>query len=430
MTNTDVVIIGAGLVGSSIARSLCLAGLNTINIDPLPAAGYGSTSHSSAIVRPFYSHTTSCAIAHESRHHWLCWGDWLGLDDQQQLAEYRETGGLILLKEGAEEQFDANLTAMQEVGVTYEVIDAAELSVRLPGLSLHSYGPAKPLADPGFGTSTGGRISGAIYIPACGHVSDPQLAAANLAAAAIAAGGRFLFGKRVAALHQNSGRVTGVTLSSGEQISAPVVINAAGPHSAVVNTLAGIINQLPIATSAQRHEVAYVQAPAEHGHEDSGFIVDADSGFYARRDGADFLIGTIDPACDPAQIVDPDNYLDTFTEQWTLQVYRAAQRMPQLAIESRARGTVGLYDVSDDWIPVYDKTDLSGFYLAIGTSGNQFKNAPLIGEIMTTIIMAGRNGIDHDTAPQTLDLPHLGRQVDLGFFSRHREVQATASVMA
>jgi len=430
MTSTDVVIIGAGLVGSSIARSLCLEGLNTVNVDRLPAAGYGSTSHSSAIVRPFYSHTTSCAIAHESRARWLHWGDLLELDASHSLAQYRETGGLILLKEGEEQQFASSLAAMQEVGVEYEVIDAAAVSKRLPGISLDAFGPPRPMADPEFGSVTPGRISGAIHIPACGHVSDPQLAAANLAAAAMAADGRFLFRTSVVELMQQQGSVTGVVLSNGEQISAPVVINAAGPHSAAVNAMAGISDQLPIKTSAQRHEVAYLQAPAEHGAADSGFLVDADAGFYARRDGADLLIGTIDPACDPVHIVDPDDYLDTFTEQWTLQVYRAAQRMPQLSIETRARGTVGLYDVSDDWIPIYDKTDLPGYYLAIGTSGNQFKNAPLIGDIMKAIVTAGRRGIDHDLSPQTLDLPNIGRQVDLGFFSRRRAVQATASVLA
>ncbi len=384
MANADVVIIGAGLVGSSIARSLSLAGLRTVNVDRLPAAGYGSTSHSSAIVRPFYSHTTSCAIAHASRCRWLQWGEMLQLEPATPLAEYEETGGLVLLKTGHEHQFDSNLAAMREVGVAYEIIDATDLSKRLPGMSLQAFGPPKTLSDPSFGSATEGEIGGAIYIPACGHVSDPQLAAANLA-------------------------------------------------SAAVNRMAGI-PALPIQTSAQRHEVAYVRAPQAHNQGFSlahrGFLVDPDSGFYARRDGADYLIGSIDPDCDPVHVVDPDDYLDTFTEQWTLQVYRAAQRMPQLEIESRARGTVGLYDVSDDWIPIYDKTDLPGYYLAIGTSGNQFKNAPLIGDIMCAIIMAGQNGVDHDVSPQHLTLAEVERTVNLSFFSRLREVQATASVLA
>ncbi len=430
MSSADVVIIGAGLVGCSIARALSLAGLQTLNVDRLPAAGYGSTSHSSAIIRPFYSHVTSCAIAHEARSCWLRWGELLELGAPAALAEYRETGGLVLIKAGEEQQFDANLAALDEVGVAYDLIDAADLTRRLPGISLHSFGPPKPMTDPGFGAPTTGDISGAIFIPACGHVSDPQLAAANLAAAAAAAGGTFKFGVKVVDFLRHDGRVTGIVLDNGDRLQASLVINAAGPHSAAVNAMAGISAQMPIGTSAQRHEVAYVAAPAEHGGRDTGLLVDLDAGYYARRDGADLLIGTADPACDAADVVDPEDYSDSFTEQWTLQVYRAAQRMPGLAIESRARGTVGLYDVSDDWIPIYDKSDLPGYLLAIGTSGNQFKNAPLIGDIMAAIVMAELNGIDHDVSPQSLHLPHLDRKVDLSFFSRNRQVQATASVMA
>ena len=55
----DVIIIGAGVIGCAIALGLRRAGLETLNLDALPAAGYGSTSHSSAVIRPFYSHVTA-----------------------------------------------------------------------------------------------------------------------------------------------------------------------------------------------------------------------------------------------------------------------------------------------------------------------------------------------------------------------------------
>ena len=89
----DVIIIGAGVVGCSIALGLNRSGLKTLNVDVLPAAGYGSTSHSSAIVRPFYSHVTSAAVAHESRSRWLDWGGFLGSQDERGLARYTESGG-------------------------------------------------------------------------------------------------------------------------------------------------------------------------------------------------------------------------------------------------------------------------------------------------------------------------------------------------
>ena len=125
--------------------------------------------------------------------------------------------------------------------------------------------------------------------------------------------------------------------------------------------------------------------------------------------------------------MDPDSYFDSFTEQWTLQTLRAAQRFPDLAIPNTARGTVGIYDVSEDWIPIYDRTEIDGYFVAIGTSGNQFKNAPLIGEVMAQII---ERGDQHDTSPASLSLQHIQREIDLGFFSRHRTVQNLSGVLA
>ena len=69
----NVVIIGAGVIGSSIALGLTRKGFKTLSIDALPAAGFGSTSYSSGIVRPFYSAIESCALAHEARSRWLRW---------------------------------------------------------------------------------------------------------------------------------------------------------------------------------------------------------------------------------------------------------------------------------------------------------------------------------------------------------------------
>ena len=63
------------------------------------------------------------------------------------------------------------------------------------------------------------------------------------------------------------------------------------------------------------------------------------------------------------------------------------------------RGFADLYDCSDDWIPIYDRSELPGFYMAVGTSGNQFKNAPVVGHCMAELIEACENGHDHDADP-------------------------------
>jgi len=422
----DVLIIGAGVVGCSIARALSRRGLATLNVDALPAAGYGSTSHSTAIVRPFYSHATSCALAHESRGHWLRWPEWLELPATGR-ARYHECGGLVLVPEGQEADFADNLAALDAVGVPYRWLDGAGVTALYPGMDLRRYGPPRRQEDPGFGEPAAGRIAGGIYLPAAGFVDDPALATRDLAEAARRTGARFRFRAGVQAILQASGRVVGVALADGERLYAGAVVNAAGPHSARINALAGLADTPGIATRALRHEVAWVRAPADYLQHGNGFIADLDAGVYARAHGDDLVIGSVDPACDPEDVVDPDDYADSFSEQWTLQVMRAAQRFPALGLETPARGTVGLYDVSSDWCPIYDRSDLDGFYLAIGTSGNQFKNAPLIGEVMAAVMDAGRT---HDGNPARLRLSTIGQSIDLGFFSRRREPRATASVLA
>ena len=81
-----------------------------------------------------------------------------------------------------------------------------------------------------------------------------------------------------------------------------------------------------------------------------------------------------------------NNYDNNFSDQWTTQALRYAQRVPALGITSQLRGVVDLYDASTDWIPIYDKSALDGFYMACGTSGNQYKNAPIAGKLMAALV--------------------------------------------
>ena len=143
--------------------------------------------------------------------------------------------------------------------------------------------------------------------------------------------------------------------------------------------------------------------------------------------GDNMMIGSLDPKCDASDYVSADNYNTELTGQWTRQVWRAAQRIPALSIPNTAQGVVGLYDATPDWIPIYDKSSLPGFYMAIGTSGNQFKNAPVIGDLMARLITACEAGHDHDSDPVTFHLPALNRAISLGFFSRHRSVHSKTS---
>ncbi len=94
---------------------------------------------------------------------------------------------------------------------------------------------------------------------------------------------------------------------------------------------------------------------------------------------------------------------------------------------SLAQGVVGLYDATPDWNPIYDKSSLPGYYMAIGTSGNQFKNAPVIGDLMAELITACEAGQDHDIDPVQFYLPELKRSIDIGFYSRNRVLHKESS---
>ncbi|MCX5181532.1 hypothetical protein [Streptomyces sp. NBC_00268] len=85
---------------------------------------------------------------------------------------------------------------------------------------------------------------------------------------------------------------------------------------------------------------------------------------------------------------------------------RAARRLSTLPVPNRPRGVVSVYDVTDDWTPIYGETDLPVFCVAIGTSGNQFKKAPLVGGFLRTIIDQTESGVDHDRHPAVFKLRH------------------------
>ena len=424
----DAVIIGAGIIGAATAFELSKLGWHTLNVDRLPAAGYGSTSNSCAIIRTYYSTFEGCAMAFEGYHLWKNWADHLGSEDERGLAEFHECGALILKTEH-NRYMEPILKIAKQLGIRYAEWENPDIESRLPGWDLRRYAPVRRPDQPGFGEPSGDDIAGGVFFPQGGYISDPQLATHNLQRAAEAAGARFRFNSRVSAIQRREGRVSGVILAGGESIEAPVVVNIAGPHSAKINALAGIGKSMRIHTRALRAEVVYLKAPEGHYGDGVGLVTsDSDTGCYSRpAGGGQILLGSEDPPCDPPEWADPDHFDRNLSEQSRVQLMRNAQRAPDLGIPNRISGVVDLYDVTDDWIPIYDKSDLPGFYLAIGTSGNQFKNAPVVGQLMTELIQACESGHDHDTDPLRFTLRQTGREISLGFYSRNREINQDSS---
>jgi sarcosine oxidase subunit beta len=421
----DAVIIGAGIIGAAIALELSRKGWKTLNVDKLPAAGYGSTSNSCAIIRTHYSTFDGAALAYEGYFYWKDWAGYLGVEDERGFALFQDCGCLIMKteKNGNLRGMLANMDALR---IPYEEWDPARIKQAYPFYDTHQYGPVRLPDDPGFGESDGSELTGGVFFPTAGYISDPQLATHNLQRAAEAAGAAFRFNATVAAIRKDGGRVAGVTLADGDEIDAPVVVNVAGPHSAIVNAMAGADTDMTITTRALRQEVVHVPAPP--GGAFPFVASDSDIGVYARPEiGDHILAGSEDPECDEREWVDPDDYNQSLSKQAETQVMRLAQRIPALGIPNSLKGVVDLYDVSDDWIPIYDRSAVPGFYMAIGTSGNQFKNAPVAGALMAELIARCEAGHDHDADPVRFHLEHTGLDIDLGFYSRRREVNQESS---
>tara|TARA_B100000945_G_scaffold212949_1_gene171545 strand:+ start:1017 stop:2330 length:1314 start_codon:yes stop_codon:yes gene_type:complete len=428
---TDAIIVGAGVIGSAVAFELAKRGYKTLNIDKLPTSGYGSTSNSCAIVRAHYSTWDGVAMAYEGFFYWDDWENYIGVKDDRGMIKYMKTGSILFKLEG-EDHSSKCLKLFKEIGVEHEIWDLEKLKEMIPIFSHDQYdGTTRPDEDEHFWDKTGKKIEGAVYTPGSGYVNDPQLTSHNLQIAAESNGGEFLFNSEITEIRQKNGRIEGVTLKTGEQIDSPILVNVAGPHSFVINRMADVEKEMNIKTRALRHEVHHVPSPEGYDFEKDGFHTsDGDNSIYFRPEtGNTILIGSEDPLCDPKEwIADPDNYNQQVTEsQWKAQVYRCARRIPQLKIPSRTSGVVDLYDVSDDWLPIYDKSALQGFYMAIGSSGNQFKNAPVAGHCMAELIDACEKGHEHDSDPVKVKSVYTGLELNMGFYSRNRKINPNSS---
>ncbi len=422
------IVIGAGVIGCSIAFEMAAKGYEVIAVDKAQGPGQGSTSASSAVVRFNYSTFDAVALAWESFHCWKNWPEHLG-KKQERYSKMIDVGVVMLdapviSGEKTSQLFDA-------VGIPYEVWNSKDLSKNVTGIDAGKYWPPKKLDDDGFWEDAKESL-GAIFTPNGGYIDDPLLATENLAQAALSAGVKFRFKSTVTAILKEGNKVTGVELDGSEKILADIVINAGGPWSNRINQLAGVGQDFTISVKPMRQEVHQINTPMNLL---PGPIVgDLDLGTYMRSTPTgSTLIGGTEPECDRLDWVDDVEAvnLNRTKELFEAQVTRAARRFPALKIPNSPSGIAGIYDVAADWTPIYDRTELDGFFVAIGTSGNQFKNAPMVGKLMAALFDEVRAGRDHDVEPVKVRAERTGNEINLGAFSRKRLFNAdnTGTVM-
>ena len=428
----QVAVIGGGIIGCAIALEVRRRGFEATVIDKLGAVGHGTTSASCGIVRRFYSQPGMIAMAHESSEVWADWGNHLGpIDDH--LAVFERTG-VLFIPPRMDESVHAIVAQMRKVGITLQVLSPDEVAARFPFLDTLSHYPTTPTDDPGFFEPTGRRIEGGIFEEDGGYVIDPGLATQNLRSAGEREGVTFLLKREVVSIEKDTGRFR-LHFKQGERLESDILVNAGGPHSSILNRMAGV--NFPLETRALRREVHQLHNPLFDERTESNplpVIGDLDGGIYSRPEarGRAVIVGSTDPECDEFEWVeDPDNYDQGVTEVYgQRQCLRLMKRIPQLEL-GRLCGVASLYDVTvQDWYPIADKTDLRGYYVCIGTSGSSFKTAPVLGRLMAEIIEACEGGTDVDIEPYQLELPRIGVTIDTRFLSRLREgLSTTATVI-
>ena len=429
-TSADAVVIGAGVIGSAVAFELARGGRSVVVVDKGPGPGAGSTSASSAIIRFSYSTRDAILTAFEAAAMWRDWAGHLGVTDPDGMCRFIRTGNLVLRTTGYDGMRMTEL--WDEFGIEYDDLSAAELRERFPWLDPGKFYPPKRIDDPAFADDPDGDLT-ALYNPDAGFIDDPLLAAKNLAFAARHHEATFRFHAEVTSIDRSGGAVSGVTLADGSSIAAPIVVNVAGPHASLVNRLAGVTDDMRINHRPLRQEVFAAPAPEGARLEDGApLVADLDVGQYFRpQPGGTLLIGCTEPECDELHWVDDP---DTNSEYPTVDVFetymmRMARRVPEFGVPSRPTGIASMYDVADDWVPIYDRSSLDGYFMACGTSGNQFKNAPLAGQYMRAIIDATADGHDHDADPVQFIGSRTGLTIDLGAFSRRREPAVTSGTV-
>ena len=349
-SDAEVAVIGAGVMGCAIAFELSRLGYDVLVLERNVGAGTGSTGASSAIVRFNYSHLTSVAAAWESVHRWQAWSDHLGASEGEPLARFVRTGGLVL--PAPVQDTELVLRHFDAIGIPYERWSADRIRRELPWLDPTRHYPPAPVDSPDFWAEPDGDELSGIWMPDAGFVDDPRLAAQNLMDAARRHGARFRFKSDVVAVHKGDGRVTGVELADGTHVSVPVLVNASGPHSSIVNAMAGALDDFAVHTRPLRQEVHEVPAPLatparvqvrlspiRPGHLLQGH---AERTAHHRRYRAGVR---------PLQWVDDPDAVDmrVTREVYEAQLYRAARRLPGLTVPGTPLGITGIYDVSDDW---------------------------------------------------------------------------------
>jgi sarcosine oxidase, subunit beta len=365
-TTADIIIIGGGVMGTSIAYHLAKLGGGQVTLLERQALGNGTTGRSGAIVRQHYSNDYTIRMAKDCLTVFQHFDALVGGD-----CGFVTTGMVVMTDEQGTEALRANVKMQQELGVDTRLIRPDEISEAAPGYS-------------------GAEATLACYEPGTG-VADPMATTHCFAKRACDYGATIREGVTVMRILTNGERVTGVRTSVGD-FYAPIVVLAANIWSVALAQSLDI--SLPITPT--RHPMVALRRPHDFGGRTGLHAVGLDLArqIYLRPDiGGVTLVGSTENVITPS---DPDNYAQGLSEQeiahfWSM----GARSMPALARAVPRGGWAGIYDDSVDNHPILDRLlPYEGLYCASGFSGHGFKLSPLVGQWMAHFILTGQKPAD------------------------------------
>ncbi|MFZ5652316.1 MAG: NAD(P)/FAD-dependent oxidoreductase [Bacillota bacterium] len=365
MRNYDVVIVGSGVIGLSIAYNLSLAQkLKIALIEREKTPCMGSTAHCTGGIRHQFSNSTNVALTKISLPYFRRFAG-----EMEYPIYFRQRGYLFLTGDRDKaRQFHRNLSILREYDIPGQFLDPGEVSEKYP--FIHT-----------------GDLAGATFCPLDGY-ADPYGVSMGYFKQARKRGVDAFFSEEVTGIEVSGGSIKGVSTTSGK-ISCPVLVNAAGPHLPGIGSLAGV----DIPARPHRRQV-YVCQPLEGIPGDAPLVVDMDSGFYlhTEKSGA-MLLGGTDRDAHPGMDAAVDwSLLDGFIES-------AVKRIPMLSDGKLSKAYVGIRSLTPDYLGIVgEHPAVKGFFIAGGFAGNGFMHSPAIGLITSQLITEGRCGL-LDTGP-------------------------------
>ena len=362
MQTADVVIVGGGIVGSSIAYHLTARGCrNVLIIERESAQGKGSTGKSMGGVRAQFSTAVSIQMSLYSIPFYACFEERLGYP-----CDYRPQGYLFCAtSENQMSYLRTNYARQVKLGLE---------NVRLlAGDEIRSLFPQLRADD----------IIGGSFCSSDGFV-DPYSAMNGFATWAAEHGAVVWKNTVVSGFGRDATGIASVETTRGN-VATRQVVNCGGAWAAEVARLAGM--DLPV---EPLRRMLVPSEPFDGFPSTAPMIVDMSNGFHFRPEGRGFLLAWNDPEETPGFKTDFD---PGFVEKI---LTRAADRVPcfaNLPVNPK-RGWAGLYEMTPDHHPILGEAPgIPGLFLANGFSGHGVMHAPATGKILSDLILNGKTDL-------------------------------------